>query len=85
MPYKNKETQKKYQDEWSKKNTKGIYIKLCKSTDADILSWLEDQGNKQGYIKELIRADMRDKIIITAKCLTDGSTMTIDKSSIPVV
>lgn len=85
MPYKNKETQKKYQDEWSKKNTKGIYIKLCKSTDADIISWLDDHNNKQGYIKELIRADMRDKIIITAECLTDGSKMTIDKRSIPVV
>lgn len=60
MPYKNKETQKKYQAEWSKKNVKGFYIKLCQSTDADIISWLEDQNNKQGYIKELIRADIRN-------------------------
>ena len=59
MPYKNKETQKKYQAEWSKKNVKGIYIKLSKSTDADIISSLEDQNNKQGYIKELIRADIK--------------------------
>ena len=58
MPYKDKETQKKYQAEWDKKNTKGIYLKLCMSTDADIISWLSDQKNKQGYIKELIRKDM---------------------------
>ena len=58
MPYKDKETQRKYQDEWSKKNTKGIYLKLSKSTDADIISWLSDCKNKQGYIKELIRADI---------------------------
>ena len=58
MPYKNKETQKKYQAEWSKKNVKGIYIKLSKSTDADIIIWLSEHTNKQGYIKELIRVDM---------------------------
>lgn len=58
MPYKNTETQRTYQAEWDKKNTKGIYLKLCKSTDADIISWLSECSNKQGYIKELIRADI---------------------------
>lgn len=58
MAYKNKETQRAYQAEWDKKNTKGIYIKLCKSTDADIIRWLSECSNKQGYIKELIRADI---------------------------
>lgn len=58
MPYKDKETQKKYQAEWDKKNIKGFYIKLSKSTDADIISWLESIPNKQGYIKELIRKNM---------------------------
>lgn len=58
MPYKNKETQKKYQAEWDKKNIKGFYIKLSKSTDADIIRWLESIPNKQGYIKELIRKNM---------------------------
>ena len=59
MPYKNKDDQRAFQAQWDKENTKGIYIKLCKSTDADILSWLDNQKNKQGYIKELIRADIR--------------------------
>ena len=61
MAYKNKETQRTYQADWSKKNTKGIYLKLCKSTDADIISWLSECSNKQGYIKELIRADILAK------------------------
>ena len=39
-------------------NTKRVYIKLNANTDADILEYLEKQGNKQGYIKELIRRDM---------------------------
>lgn len=58
MPYKNKERQMEYQAEWSKKNTKGFYIKLCNKTDADIISWLSDMDNKQGYIKNLIRMDI---------------------------
>lgn len=58
MPYKNKEKRQEYQSKWCKENTKGIYIKLVKTTDADIISWLADQTNKQGYIKELIRADI---------------------------
>lgn len=41
------------------KATKRLYIKLNKGTDADILHYLESISNKQGYIKELIRADMK--------------------------
>ena len=58
MPYKNKDKRRSYQSKWCKDNTKGIYLKLTKTTDADIISWLSDCPNKQGYIKELIRADI---------------------------
>lgn len=58
MAYKSKEKRQAYQSEWLKANTKGIYIRLSKTTDADIISWLSDQTNKQGYIKSLIRADI---------------------------
>ena len=60
MPYKNKEKRKAYQSRWCKDNIKGFYIKLSKTTDADIINWLADHTNKQGYIKELIRADIRN-------------------------
>ena len=40
-------------------NTKGLFLKFNKKTDADILEWLEQTDNKQGYIKELIRNDMK--------------------------
>ena len=60
MPYKDKEKMKAYQSRWCKDNTKGIYLKLSKTTDADIINWLADHTNKQGYIKELIRADIRN-------------------------
>lgn len=39
-------------------NTKGLYLKFNKKTDADILTWLDSIDNKQGYIKDLIRKDI---------------------------
>lgn len=33
-------------------------MKLNTGTDADILAWLDSLPNKQGYVKELIRADI---------------------------
>ena len=41
--------------------TTQIKMQLNNNTDSDILAWLAEQPNKQGYIKELIRADMRSK------------------------
>lgn len=40
-------------------NTKQIHLKLNLNTDADILEHLEQQENVQGYIKELIREDIK--------------------------
>lgn len=39
-------------------NTTRIYIALNNKTDKDIINHLEAVGNKQGYIKELIRRDI---------------------------
>jgi len=39
-------------------NTTRIYIALNNKTDKDIIDHLEAVGNKQGYIKELIRKDI---------------------------
>ena len=58
MPYKSKEKRQAYQSRWCKDNTKGIYLKLSKNTDADIINHLSGCPNKQGYIKDLIRADI---------------------------
>lgn len=45
--------------EHDKLHAKRIYLKLNKDNDADILAHLEKQDNKQGYIKELIREDIK--------------------------
>lgn len=49
------------QERYDKANTKQIMLKLNLKYDADILSALDDSGNKQGYIKELIRKDIAAK------------------------
>ena len=40
-------------------NTKQLNLKLNLKTDADILEHLEKQENVQGYIKDLIREDIK--------------------------
>lgn len=44
---------------YDRDNTKRIFIKLNINTDKDILDHLENKPNKQGYIKELIRNDIK--------------------------
>jgi len=46
----------------NKSNTKGIYLKLNRKTDADILRLLDEVKNKQGYIKALIRKDLKAEL-----------------------
>lgn len=51
------EAQKRY----NREKTKSVIIKLNKTTDADILAKLDTVGNKQGYIKDLIRNDINGR------------------------
>lgn len=48
----------KSQEQYDKNNTVQVRLKLNKKWDKDILKKLEEVGNKQGYIKELIRKDL---------------------------
>lgn len=43
-----------------KKNTVQFKMKLSINTDKDILDRLASVGNKQGYVKELIRSDIAE-------------------------
>ncbi len=44
---------------YDKNHTKGIYLKLNKETDADIINFLSlHAGSNQGLIKELLREYM---------------------------
>lgn len=52
------EAQKRAREKYDAAKTVQFKMKLNKGTDADILQKLEEVGNKQGYIKNLIRADI---------------------------
>lgn len=43
---------------WIEANTTRVVMRLNYNTDKDIFAKLEEVGNKQGYIKRLIRADI---------------------------
>ena len=55
------EAQKKASAKYDKENTKMISFKFNEKTDADILDRLASVPNKQGYIKKLIREDMKER------------------------
>lgn len=43
---------------YHKRATRQYHLELHKKNDADIIRKLDTVANKQGYIKELIRADI---------------------------
>lgn len=51
----------KKRDDWQRKNTTLMQIRLNYMTDKDILTHLKTVPSKSGYIKDLIRADMKAK------------------------
>ena len=52
------DAQKRASAKYDAANTKVVTLKFNLRTDADIIEKLESVENRQGYIKELIRADM---------------------------
>ncbi|MBQ9708795.1 MAG: nucleotidyltransferase domain-containing protein [Firmicutes bacterium] len=51
--------QQRAQAKYDKTHTKSVLFKFNLTSDADILLRLEEVDNRQGYIKELIRRDVR--------------------------
>lgn len=53
------EAKKRANERYDLRNTKQIKLKLNVKTDGDIIERLDSVENKQGYIKGLIREDMK--------------------------
>ena len=53
------EAQRKAQAKYDAENTRQVHIKLNLRTDKDVLEKLDEVQSKQGYIKRLIRDDLR--------------------------
>ena len=51
--------EKRAKEKYDSKNTVQIKLKLNLKTDKDIVEALKRSGNKQGYIKRLIREDLQ--------------------------
>ena len=51
--------QKRAREKYDAKAAVQMHLKLNRFTDADILEKLESVESKQGYIKELIRRDIK--------------------------
>lgn len=54
-----KESTIKAVNKFNKEKTKCINVRLNVNTDADILAKLDSVPSKMGYIKQLIREDMK--------------------------
>ena len=55
------EAQSKASDKYNKENTLCVLLRLNFSTDRDVIQKLESVPSKMGYIKELIRKDMKNE------------------------
>lgn len=47
---------------YNQENVRQIKLNLNNKTDVDIIKRLDEVGNKQGYIKELIRKDLETMV-----------------------
>ena len=52
-------SQQEYMANYEKENLRQIRLKINRKTESELLEWIEKQENIQGYIKGLIRDDMR--------------------------
>ena len=55
------EAQRRAVKKYDAENIKHLHLKLNRKTDNDIINHLEMQENTQGYIKRLIREDMKNE------------------------
>lgn len=60
MEKKTRESQIKAVRRYDDKNTIQFRMKLNKTTDADVIEFLQSLPNKQGFIKQLIRDHMEN-------------------------
>lgn len=50
-----------YLAKYEKENLRQIRLKINRKTEPELLAWIEEQENIQGYIKGLIKKDMEEK------------------------
>lgn len=63
MIHKTKQCQIEAASRYNKKNTQTLNVRLNNKTDADIIEAISLHSSKSGYIKSLIREDLKRKTI----------------------
>jgi hypothetical protein len=58
---------------WDRENTKQFKMRLNLRTDSDIIQQLENQESVQGYLKRLIRNDMKEEKKMASRAFYTGS------------
>lgn len=58
---------------WDRENTKQFKMRLNLRTDSDIIEQLENQESIQGYLKRLIRNDMKEEKTMASRAFYTGS------------
>lgn len=58
---KTKESQLRANAKYKANNCKTFTLQLSKTIDADMISFLMEQDNKQGFLKDLIRQAMSER------------------------
>lgn len=46
-------------DAWKKEHTVTFSIRLTKNVDQDLIDWLATKDSRNGYIRDLIRDDLK--------------------------
>lgn len=73
------EAQKRATMKYDAANTTQVHLKLNNRTDADILAYLAQLDNVQGFIKQLIRADIEcsrcEHWKGCTKCIYEGDSL----------
>ena len=61
------EAQRRASAKYDKTNARYMTLKLNMKTEADLIEWLDSIDNRQGYIKRLIREDMKKASVLISK------------------
>lgn len=77
-----KESRARANAKYDAANTVQVHLKLNLRTDADILEALAHSGNKQGYLKQLVRADLKKRAKKRDKQCEDCAIVDCDRKSL---
>lgn len=66
------------QQKYNKNNIQRVVVNLNQKTDAAIIAHIEKQPNKQGYLKSLVKKDMRKRYFKINKPMTPYQKALID-------